>query len=963
MALTPEEKKRLQLMLLEAQAEAEKSNIIEDPLSAREAVETFQTALGQSAGFNLVDEAVALKEGTTDEERIAANELIEEQRNKNVLNAIAGYAGDVVGALPASLYVAGRLIKPGATLFKTGMAAEKAIVPLAAASGATSGAGAGEGLEGRAVGALLGGTIGGVVPAAGKAGAALSKRIVSQDAMQAAIEDLAKEEAAKQLARTEFVKSVAPTRFKTKKDGGSVSAARAGFVREPERAGYIYQGRQYEYLDPEGESGAAQQLIAPSSELAGTPRTTEMAANEYIDRSLRMQDWLKRILIGLIPTVPGKTIITKGGVASQRPPTQAQIDAWRSPDIFKIPNSNIELNLQRAGLDKLPINEYLDKAVTYLQKNKERNARINAQLTPRSPPPDAPTEQLDLPLGPGERRVVRDELEKYNYELTGELGRGQKAVVYSAEGPDPSGEIPKNYAVKIYNINQDAPLVSLEGREESLVRKALEEMRESMSEDVMKHFPKTYEIRRIKDGQSGNPDINGAFMMVSDIYSPIDNATHKRLLDFQSGKLSENSLNPDESEFISALKAIEDTDMFRGVEVPSDPANLMRDAQGNIIFNDLGEFRMNPSGGGGGGTRPKLPPTDEGGTTPPAGTLPFIESGSPQELQKSLSKYIKKNEVPVIDANGGVSYEAAAIKWERGGSARPIAVNEKIKDLSLPTVYPRIEKQVKDYELVVTDIIEELKVINKAIDPQNPKTYAALKKKQASLEKLLQEARITLAEFKIKHIYKQRPDWAEKITADDGFGNKIKVPKVEVLYDPKRNSLYISDNVEKDDAFYIEGNTKIKDNLGNYHPGVLSMDIAVSNAGDIDPDTNLPPAIIKRSSMFSGSELMQYLMYFFRHETNIIQDYYIATNADLYNKGYNETLKQLKKDKSFSETMAKQLALREAALATWSAKQHASRGFELAKTTATERSPPQKGKPPLIEPMAWYEMRPKPPKK
>lgn len=201
MALTPEEKKRLQLMLLEAQEEAEKSNIIEDPLSAREALETFQTALGQSAGFNLVDEAVALKEGTTDEERIAANELIEEQRNKNVLNALAGLAGDVVGSVPAGAFAASRLLKPGATVLK--VAGEKAVPVLSALGGAVSGAGAGEGVEGRATGALLGGTLGVLIPKAGEAAKKVAAK--SSDAvMSAAIKDLEKESVETALEKTGF---------------------------------------------------------------------------------------------------------------------------------------------------------------------------------------------------------------------------------------------------------------------------------------------------------------------------------------------------------------------------------------------------------------------------------------------------------------------------------------------------------------------------------------------------------------------------------------------------------------------------------------------------------------------------------------------------------------------------------------------------------------------------------------
>ena len=214
MALSPEEKRRLDAILREAEEDIAKAAAIDEPTTAKEVLDVFGTALGQSASMNLLDEAVATYGGLTPEERAEANKAIEEARNRTLGTAAAGLAGDIVGAIPAGI---------GAARLAGGKALK--LLGLGAAEGAISGAGAGETPEERLIGGAIGGGLGLGTGAAGIVGGKVLRSISSEKQMTEGLEKLAREQAEEQIRKEaakagseKLAKEAAPTRFKVEEE-------------------------------------------------------------------------------------------------------------------------------------------------------------------------------------------------------------------------------------------------------------------------------------------------------------------------------------------------------------------------------------------------------------------------------------------------------------------------------------------------------------------------------------------------------------------------------------------------------------------------------------------------------------------------------------------------------------------------------------------------------------------------
>jgi hypothetical protein len=398
---------------------------------------------------------------------------------------------------------------------------------------------------------------------------------------------------------------------------------------------------------------------------------------------------------------------------------------------------------------------------------------------------------------------------------------------------------------------------------------------------------------------------------------------------------------------------------------PQHPLNELRSKiQTTGIVDRLRNLLGKKKGGGGtggeggsgglppGGTPPQLPPA--GGSqlqkafgqavTAPKERTPFSNAGnSPEQLFKQLEKYFKPGEAPKPRAEGGEEYEASVIKYERGGSPPPIGLDEKIKEMDLPRVYPKLESEIIQLENGIIAAKEELRqvtaVFKSTTDPEIKNAVAINKKK---LEEFVNNLNTQLAERKIQHIYMQRPDWLEEITLDS-YGKAVKSPKVFIDWEPRYNTLKIKDMTDGQ-------NGELYHVIGSVRPNG-SMDMSIYTVDwSIDPDklTGKRP----RSRMFTGKELMQYFMYFHRNTIKSISDLYVEGNNQMFNEAYNRAYPGLRKQ--FPKSIAQQLALREAAAGTFSGQQHLSRGFDIKEVTADlERG----GK--IYGPSVQYDIRPR----
>jgi hypothetical protein len=150
--MTPEEKRAKMRELLkwkqEASDEAQVAMDLDKPTSLGEMIDVAGTAGLTAVTGNWADEVAAEAGDLSDEETRLMRMELDARRNRNVGNAAAGLAGDVIGSLALPVVKAG----------KAGLAI----------AGAVSGAGGGEDPGSRTLGAALGALLG-LAPAAGKA--------------------------------------------------------------------------------------------------------------------------------------------------------------------------------------------------------------------------------------------------------------------------------------------------------------------------------------------------------------------------------------------------------------------------------------------------------------------------------------------------------------------------------------------------------------------------------------------------------------------------------------------------------------------------------------------------------------------------------------------------------------------------------------------------------------------------
>ena len=559
-----------------------------------------------------------------------------------------------------------------------------------------------------------------------------------------------------------------------------------------------------------------------------------------------------------------------------------------------------------------------------------------------------------------ELEVQQNKLDNYKPKLPGYVVKSPVSEMRKkAEGTSPGGGLP-------FQFTQDTPYKRgvAETEQQSKILDAIDYEMEQLEKagkgntkeyrklenEYFKEDQKLYSLMQeyrnarefVIDYDLYNKEYNRVLNSVphgtpgTDVY---DLRVQTRALDLENAF---NNRRDVEREFLEVAKKYPDIFEFLPAEHPLN--ELRSKIQTTGIVDRLRNLLGKKKGGGGtggeggsgglppGGTPPQLPPA--GGSqlqkafgkpiTAPKEKTPFSNAGNtPEALFKQLEKYFKQGEAPKPRAEGGTEYEASTIKYERGGLPPPIGLDEKIKEMDLPRVYPRLESEIIQLENGIAAAKEELRQITavfKSTTDSEIKNAVGINKKK--LEEFVINLSTQLAERKIQHIYMQRPDWLEEITLDN-YGKAVKSPKVFIDWDPRFNTLKIKDMTDGQ-------NGELYHIIGSVRPNG-SMDMSIYTVDwSVDPDkfTGKRP----RSKMFSGKELMQYFMYFYRNSVKSISDLYVEGNNEMFNQAYNKAYPGLRKQ--FPKSIAQQLALREAAAGTFSGQQHLSRGFDIKEVTA-----------------------------